>query len=183
MEDRHIVNLYLMRKEEAIFHSQKKYGALLRSVAFGVLSDKEDAAECENDTYYTAWNKIPPDKPMYLGSYLSKITRFLALNLFTKKRAQKRMGATEAIEELYECIPSGESVEQQLEQGALREALNRFLASLPMDRRCVFVKRYFHMSSVSQIAKEYDLPEGTVKTLLHRTRLQLKALLEKEGLL
>ena len=71
MEDRLIVNLYLMRQEEAISRSQSKYGALLRSIAYAVLSDREDAAECENDTYYTAWNKIPPDRPTLLGAYLS----------------------------------------------------------------------------------------------------------------
>ena len=130
MEDRLIVNLYLMRREEAILQSQTKYGALLRSVAYAVLSDNEDAAECENDTYYTAWNKIPPDKPTLLGSYLSKITRFLALNRFTKKTAAKRAGQTAPLEELYECIPSPDTVESRLEEGALKETIDRFLRSL-----------------------------------------------------
>ena len=183
MEDRHIVNLYLMRQEEAIRQSQTKYGALLRSVALAILSNREDASECENDTYLTAWNKIPPDRPCYLGAYLSKITRFLALNRKNKETAQKRVGETTPLEELYECIPSGETVEGHLEEGALSEAINRFLRALPAEKRCVFIKRYFHMASITRIAREYRMSEGKVKTLLFRTRQSLKEFLEKEGLL
>jgi RNA polymerase sigma-70 factor (ECF subfamily) len=183
MEDRQIVNLYLMRHEDAIKQSQFKYGALLRSVALAILSNREDASECENDTYFTAWNKIPPDSPCYLGAYLSKITRFLALNRREKTQAQKRVGETTPLEELYDCIPSGETVESHLEEGALKDAINRFLRSLPDDKRCVFIKRYFHMASIQQISKDYGMTEGKVKTLLHRTRLMLKELLLKEGLL
>jgi RNA polymerase sigma-70 factor (ECF subfamily) len=183
MEDRQIVNLYLMRQEAAIKHSQIKYGALLRSVALAILSNNEDAGECENDTYLTAWNKIPPDKPCYLGAYLSKITRFLALDRYQKANAKKRGGETTPLEELYDCLPSRETVEGQLEEGALKEAINRFLRGLPAEKRCVFIKRYFHMASIKEIARDYHMSEGKVKTILHRTRLGLKALLEKEELL
>ena len=183
MEDRQIVNLYLMRQEEAIKQSEIKYGALLRSVALAILDSREDAAECENDTYFTAWNKIPPDKPGYLGSYLSKITRFLALNRYQKATAKKRAGESTPLEELYECIPSEQTVEGQLEAGALRDAINRFLRALSAEKRCVFIKRYFHMASIERIAKEYGMTESKVKTVLFRTRAEFKTLLEKEGLL
>lgn len=183
MEDRLIVNLYLMRQEEAISRSQSKYGALLRSIAYAVLSDREDAAECENDTYYTAWNKFPPDRPTLLGAYLSKITRFLALNRFTKKSAAKRVGETAPLEELYECIPSPDTVESHLEEGALKEVINGFLRSLDREKRCIFIKRYFYMASIADIAKELELSESGVKVQLFRMRASLKEILLKEGLL
>ena len=183
MEDKQIVHLYLMRNEEAILQSQKKYGTFLRSVAFGVLQSPEDSAECENDTYYTAWNKIPPDSPLYLGCYLSKIVRFIALNRLSKKAAGKRRGENIPLHELCECIPQGPTVEEQMEQGALRESLNRFLYTLPSLQRRIFLKRYFSMESIADIARDCALSEGNVKTILFRVRGRLKSILEKEGFL
>jgi RNA polymerase sigma-70 factor (ECF subfamily) len=183
MEDKRIIEMYWQRDEQALVLTRRKYGAYCHAIALQILHNREDADECENDTYLTAWNKIPPDKPCYLGAYLSKITRFLALDRYQKANAKKRGGETTPLEELYDCLPSRETVEGQLEEGALKEAINRFLRGLPAEKRCVFIKRYFHMASIKEIARDYHMSEGKVKTVLHRTRLGLKALLEKEELL
>ena len=51
MEDVQIVDLYWARNENAIAESDRKYGRMLRSVSFSLLSNREDAEECVNDTY------------------------------------------------------------------------------------------------------------------------------------
>ena len=183
MEDSQIVDLYLQRDETAVEYTAEKYGQRLRRLSYGIVEDQQTAEECENDTYYTAWNKIPPDRPTLLGAYLSKITRFLALNRFTKKSAAKRVGETAPLEELYECIPSPDTVESHLEEGALKEVINGFLRSLDREKRCIFIKRYFYMASIADIAKELELSESGVKVQLFRMRASLKEILLKEGLL
>ena len=71
MEDLQIVDLYWARNENAIAESDRKYGRMLRSVSFSLLSDRQDAEECVNDTYLAAWNSIPPHEPRsYLFAYL-----------------------------------------------------------------------------------------------------------------
>ena len=87
------------------------------------------------------------------------------------------------LEELEECIPSSETVESALEAGCLREAIDRFLGTLPAESRAVFLRRYFYAEPVQRIAFELGFTQGKVKTLLFRARGQLKALLEKEELL
>ena len=85
------------------------------------------------------------------------------------------------LDELAECIPDGNSGEDIGESVALREALNKFVWSLPDKPHNVFVRRYWYSSSISEIAKEYGIKESSVTVLLLRTRKKLKAFLQKEG--
>ena len=140
MEDDAIVALYWQRNEEALRLSEEKYGSRLRGLALRILADAHDAEECENDTYLTAWNRIPPDRPSFLGAYLSKIVRYLSLNLLRKRNAGKRPETSLVLEELEECIPSSETVESALEAGRLREAIDRFLGTLSAESRAVFLR-------------------------------------------
>lgn len=68
MEDLQIINLYFKRDEAAISETDKKYGALCRSIALNILSISADAEECVNDTYLQAWNTIPPQRPIKFGA-------------------------------------------------------------------------------------------------------------------
>ena len=115
MEDEKIVELYLLRNEEALGASKVKFGRMLLGLSQALLWNREDSEECENDTYLTAWNRIPPDRPSFLGAYLSKIVRYLSLNLLRKRNAGKRPETSLVLEELEECIPSSETVESALE--------------------------------------------------------------------
>lgn len=76
MEDGRIVELYLKKEEQALKESAMKYGRKLRGIAYGILRNSSDAEECENDTYLSAWNSIPPHEPRnYLFTFLGRITR------------------------------------------------------------------------------------------------------------
>ena len=63
MEDFQIIDLYWKRDESAISETAKKYGAFCLGIAGNILSRKEDAEECVSDTYYQAWESIPPARP------------------------------------------------------------------------------------------------------------------------
>jgi RNA polymerase sigma-70 factor (ECF subfamily) len=64
---------------------------------------------------------------------------------------------------------------------ALRDALNKFVSSLPDETQRVFIRRYWYTSSISEIARDYSMKEGNVAVLLLRTRKKLKKYLTKEG--
>ena len=63
MEDEKIVELYLLRNEEALGASKVKYGRMLLGLSQALLWNREDSEECENDTYLAAWRTIPPKRP------------------------------------------------------------------------------------------------------------------------
>ncbi|MBQ6014562.1 MAG: RNA polymerase subunit sigma-70, partial [Firmicutes bacterium] len=59
--------------------------------------------------------------------------------------------------------------------------LNDFLAGLEAEKRKVFMRRYWYMDGISEIARLYGLTESNVKVILYRLRQQLKDVLSKEG--
>ncbi len=182
MEDRQIIDLYWARSETAISETEKKYGRYCRYIAYRILENDEDAKEIENDTYLKAWNSIPPSRPYPLKTFLGTVSRNLALDRYEKRHAQKRGGQAEAVlEELSECIPDNDVGNDIGELFALRDAMNRFVRSLPDKAQNVFVRRYWYSSPIAEIAEDLDMKESSVSVLLLRTRKKLKAFLHKEG--
>ena len=153
MEDYRIVDLYWARNESAIAESDRKYGKLLHSLSFSLLSSREDAEECVNDTYLDAWNAMPTARPAYLGAFLSKITRRISIDRWRRLHREKRGGVQTVLEELTECIPAQGSVEEEYESGRVSEALNDFLRRLPTEQRVMFLRRYFYSQATKEIAE------------------------------
>lgn len=126
----------------------------------------------------------PPKQPNRLQTFLGKITRNLALNRYEKQSAEKRGGGqvSAVLDELGECIASESCTENVVDEIVIKDALNSFLAGLPAQTRKIFVRRYWYMDSVKNIAAAYRLTESKVTVTLFRTREKLKALFEKEGI-
>ena len=183
MDDGKIVDLYWARDEKAITESQRKYGRMLSSLSYSLLSSYEDAEECVNDTYLDAWNAMPEARPEFLGAFLSKITRRISIDRFRAKHRERRGGMNEIVSELDECIPSEDRVERQYENMLLRDEINDFLYSQPKEKRVMFVLRYFYSKSVSEIARQISVGESKVKTTLFRMRKELQERLEEKELL
>ena len=183
MEDSKIIELYWQRDESAIHKTEEKYGNYLNKIAFNVLMDAEDSKECVNDTYFQAWGSIPPNKPTHLSLYLGKIVRNLAINRLRDKSAIKRTANRYSISlsELEECVPYGNSLDEVIDENVLSELIGKYLRKVSDDARRCFIKKYFHMESIKEIAEFYEMSEAKVKILLHRTRKGLKEFLKKEG--
>ncbi len=181
MPDADIVALYFARSEDAISESDRKYGKTCHTIAYNILHSDEDAEECVNDTWLRAWNAIPPEKPVRLGAWLSTVTRRLALSRYERGTAAKRVGGIQAsLEELSECVADGSLT--IADEVALSNAINGFLASLPARTRMIFMRKYWYMDSVADIAGAMGMGESAVKVSLHRTREKFRKYLEKEGI-
>lgn len=182
MEDKKITELFLERNEDALSESGRKYGAYCRKIAFNILGSREDAEEILSDALLKAWNAIPPARPERLGAYLARITRNLSLNRFESLSAARR-GKSETArisDELESCLPSSVTVESESDGRTLAALINRFLEALPKETRIVFIKRYWYMQPVKELARDCRISESKAKTLLMRTRNALKEYLAKE---
>ena len=182
MEDAHIVDLFWARSEDAISETSAKYGGYCYSIAYSILANNEDAVESVNDTYLDAWNTMPPHRPTILSTFLGKITRRISIDKWRGQTAEKRGGGeiALALDELSECIPSKHSVEEELELADLAIVIDRFVMSLPLMQRRVFICRYWYLDSISTIAKQFGFSQSKVKMMLHRQRVKLLDILEKE---
>lgn len=184
MKDHEIIDLFWERDENAIAETADKYGGYCYSIAYNILCNREDAEECVNDTWLMAWKSMPQQRPSRLPAYLGKIARNLSLNRFKLYHAKKRgAGQTNLVlSELEECIPSQENVERVVEEMVFVETLNRFLYALPEQKRNIFIRRYWYLCPLRDLAKAYGMSENRVVSLLFRMRKELRAYLEKEGI-
>lgn len=185
MDDGRIIELYWQRDEYAITATAEKYGAYCGRIAKNILLSLEDAEECVNDTWLHAWDAIPPHRPSRLSVFLGKITRELSLNQHKARFAQKR-GNGElalALDELGECIASGETVEQTLEYELVGKIISDFLRKQKEQSADIFIRRYYHVCSIKQIAAEFSMSESKVKSILFRLRKELRTYLESEDIL
>ena len=183
MDDSRIVDLYLLRDEEAIRKTVAKYGSRLCALAHSIVCDRQVAEECENDTYMEAWNSIPPHEPRtYLFAFLARIARHLSLN-FCRDRGRLKRSAflCELSTDLEQCIPAPDDAQCRIDDIAFQEMLNAFLGTLSDKKRNIFIRRYWYLDSVADISMRFGLSESSVKTTLFRCRKKLREHLEKGG--
>ena len=185
MDDIEIVGLYWQRDEAAIACTDRKYRHYLNTIAYNILSDREDSQESVNDTYLAAWNSMPPHKPQVLSTYLGKLTRRISIDMYRKKTSQKRVGSEYAVslDELTECLSTGDTTQQALDGQMLSDAIAAYLKSLPQETRNVFLGRYYYLDPVAKIAGYCGISQSKVKILLYRTRQGLGQYLKEEGFL
>ena len=184
MEDDQIIELFWNREESAIEKAAAKYDSYCQTIAMNVLSNHEDAEECVNDTWLRVWNAIPPERPKVFRAWVGKITLHLALNCWQKNHSQKRFaGLEELLSELEECIPSGQSMEQQIAANEITRVINRWLDTLSREDRVIFIRRYWYGDAVKKLALERGVSPGKMAKRLFVLRNMLKAALAREDIL
>ena len=187
VDDNTIIDLFFERDETAIKVTQEKYGKRLLALSESILYARDEAAECENDTYLRAWQTIPPKEPRtWLFNYLASIIRNLSIDRYRKrKKEESKAEFVTLTDEMAECLPGSESPESvmisEYDRMVLREALNEFVGKLAKEHRVLFIKRYFYFEEPEMIAEEMKRSRSWVKTNLFRIRQKLKkSLLEKK---
>ena len=171
MTDEKIIALYFSRDESAISETNDKYGRMLNSVSYGILSSTPDAEECVNDAYAGLWNAIPPAEPNDLCAFVCRVVRNLSLKrlrALTRQKCSRDM--TVSLSDLAEILPDGAVDGCEGEIGA---AISAFLREQSEDVRGIFLRKYYFFDSVGEIAKRYGFSQSKVKSMLYHTRNKL----------
>ena len=182
MDHTKIIELFWARNEDAIAETDAAYGKKLRTLANRILGSREDAEESVSDTYMKTWETVPPQRPTYFYAFLASICRHLSFHKVDWKQAAKRNAEVVALtDEMELCIPDT-SRDREMEAREIGKALNAFLESLPKEARLIFLRRYWHVDTIAEIAARYGMTESKVKMQLSRTRAKLCTYLEQEGI-
>ena len=184
VDDEVIIKQFFERDERAIVNIEQNYGKYCYSIAFRILLNEKDTEECINDTWLKVWDSIPPIIPEILSAFIGKITRNQAINKYKYENASKRVNSRieKTLDELNECeILLNNNVSEEMDRKELENSINKYLEKLPKQKRQIFVRRYFYLDEIKEIADRFNLKESAVKVLLHRMRRKLKSYLENEG--
>lgn len=160
----------------------KKYGSVCTKIANNVLNNQFDAEECVNDAYLAMWDTVPPQRPDPLMSYVCRIVRNLAIKKYHSNTAAKRNSTYDvSLDELENCFPSSNSVEDEFDAKETARIIDDFLEGLDEENRVMFVRRYYYAASVGELAELFHTSKHNISVRLSRTREKLRKHLIKEG--
>ena len=182
MDDSKIIELFFARNEDAIKHTDDTYGRRLFHLADNIVHNDQDAEESVNDTYMKAWDTIPPQRPEHFFAYIAKICRNFALKRIDWQKAKKRNAEVVTLtQEMENCIPDTYR-DIEADERELGRILDAFLRTLTPENQMVFLRRYWYVDTIAEIAIRYGISESAVQMRLNRTRSKLAMYLAKEGI-
>ena len=74
-----------------------------------------------------------------------------------------------------------QNVENQIELRELKWIIAKFIEKLPKEKRILFLRRYWFLQSVSEMARDYEITPKNMSVKLLRIRKELKEYLKEEG--
>lgn len=182
MEDTAIIDLFWDRDEAAIRETDIAYGKKLYVLANRIVQCHEEAQESVNDTYWKAWETIPPHRPSDFFGFLAKQCRRFAMERVDWRSTFKHKTRAGVLStEMEQCIPV-QREGMELEAPELGRLMNRFMENISQENRLIFMRRYWYMDTTAEISQRFGLSERRVSNKLRRTREKLHTFLEREGI-
>jgi RNA polymerase sigma-70 factor, ECF subfamily len=146
-------------------------------VALRMLGSAAEAEEIAQEVFLRAHRALAEFRgDAKLSTWLYAIASRLCLTrLGSSERSMVRQGE----ESLLRLPHPASGPDAAIEQGELEAALHRAISELPDERRIVVVLRDLEGLSYDEIAAALGLEPGTVRSRLHRARMDLKDKLER----
>src|SRR5688572_24753251 len=168
--------------ERAKTGDREAYGELVTrfqssvyAMALSRVRDPLEAQELAQDVFVHAMRKLPQlrDARCFAG-WLRRITARMAINRLTRRGVL--FGADP---EMLDAVAArGRGAEDALEIGEAVAQLKEGLAELKGLDRATLEAFYIRGRSLKQMAREFEVPTGTIKRRLHVARQRLKGVLE-----
>lgn len=163
----------LLRHDKVAFEKlYDDYSAAIYGLAFKILKDEALAEDALQETFVRIWRKIQTYDPSKgrLFTWMLNIVRNIAIDML-RARESRKVSQTSSIDQ-YSFDAKGPSTAMQIEHIGLRELVD----GLPAEQKHVIELIYFLGYSQSDVAEEFNIPLGTVKS---RVRLAMNYLRAK----
>ena len=150
------------------------------NLAYRMLGNAQEAEDASQEAFLRAYKRLntyQPDKKF--SNWILSITSHHCIDLLRRRRFQWLSVEDDP------TVAWLSSDEELPDDAALRrersEEVRALLDRMEPSYRAPLVLRYWHDLSYKEIAETLELTEPAVKTRLHRARLQMAALLEKNA--
>lgn len=157
------------------------YGNDVYRFCLNIMRNKENADDLYQDTVLTAFRKAYAlnlsENPK---SYLLSVAVKLSHNFFRKEKRKSEKIILSADETL-NMLPDSADIQLSSEETELKAALRRAVSELEEKYRIPVVLYYFDEQNVGFISEVMKIPQGTVKSRLHKARTLIAEALKKEG--
>lgn len=153
----------------------RRYKDAVFGIAIGILGNPADAEDATHDAFIRAYEGL---HTFHLDKRFSTWIFAVTANVCKNKLRRERLFAPlRHISRLTKGSDPAKQLAQQERTQIIRDAIDQ----LGPAYRMPLVLRYYADLDYKEIAEALGLPEGTVKTRLHRAKSQLKQILEQKG--
>lgn len=162
------------RKQSALDYLYDHYSGALYGVIFRILKKEEISEEVLQDVFLKIWNKIDAydSSKGKLFTWMLNIARNHAIDK-TRSKEMNKGKKTDDIDYLVNKIDTRENAELQIDAIGLKEVL----MGLSEDQRFIVDQLYLKGYTQSEVAEEFNIPLGTVKTRLRSAMIELRSIL------
>jgi RNA polymerase sigma-70 factor (ECF subfamily) len=146
-------------------------------VAFRMLGNGAEAEEVAQEVFLRVHRGIASFRgEAKLSTWLYAITSRICINRLASGERRRQPQGEDVLERL--AAPNADP-SADVERGELEAALQRAIAELPEERRILVVLRDLEGLSYEEIAAALEMELGTVRSRLHRARMDLRDKLER----
>jgi RNA polymerase sigma factor (sigma-70 family) len=173
MDDADVASRFASGDADSVRVVYQTYGRLVFSIAFKVLGDTGLAEDATQQTFVQAWRaagKYDPNRP--LGAWLTTIAKRVAIDVYRRERRHRNLDNIDDSDSST-LITLPPSVDQMEDVAQVRRALDE----LPTADRDLIRMQHFDELSHAEIARELEIPLGTVKSRTFRAHKRLAGLL------
>lgn len=173
-------------REKAFRELLNRYERPVFSLIYRMVRDRSLAEDLAQDAFIRAFNAIGSYNPGYkFSSWMFKIAHNLTIDHLRKRRldtisihgSPNAVTADEQARTSLVLESSEERPDAYVENLELGSQIETAMGRLRPEYRAVTLLRHVEGYSYQEIADILEIPLGTVKTYIHRARLELKAAL------
>lgn len=159
------------RDKNALSYLYDHYADALMGVISRIVQDQDVAEEVLQDAFMRYWDKIDQydTEKGRLFTWMMRIARNLSLDRL-RSRDMKQQSKSDSISDNVYTLDQTKQTETSVDAIGLEKVLNE----LPEEQRFVIDKLYLRGYTQSEVAEEFAIPLGTVKTRLRSAMLKLR---------
>jgi RNA polymerase sigma-70 factor (ECF subfamily) len=175
--DSELVARSLRGDERAFRELLTRHHGVAYAVVRAILGDRDDVDDVMQLVYLKAYQGLGGFRgDAKFSTWLYQIARREAIDASRRRRRD-----TADIEDVPLAAPAADAADAPLRERDTREWLERAMGEIEENYRTAIELRYMAEKSYEEIATIMDLPEGTVKTYVHRGKIELKRILSRPG--
>lgn len=180
-DDQDTIQRVLAGDSDAFGEIVTRYQRRLFGLLLHACSNRELAEDITQEAFTRSFHKLN----LFAGDsqFYTWLTR-IAMNLLASETRKKRLenqSAREGLEPVLDSHGSGGGAEAAVELNETQACVRMAIEKLDEDRRNVLLLRDFDDMDYESISEVLEIPVGTVRSRLHRARLDLKQLLRSRA--
>ncbi len=183
-DDRRLIADCLNGRPAAFCELVSRYQDRLYNTVYRLVDNAEDAQDVVQETFLSAYQSLDSFKgEAQFFTWLYRIAMNTAISLRRKHKGTLSIDAGLNGEASMEPMDGSESSQpgHALERREVEHRIQKALKHLSPEHRAVLVLKDMEGQKYETIAEILQVPIGTIRSRLHRARIELRALLSKDG--